>query len=411
MVGGKIRGRVLLSHNRDVSPAAFRRADRLRRAIAQSVEARDAYIGDHGLDRRFCLPAANWGENGENDFLEAYKHVRDGRYEVINRLRFWSQVFSGYQVMSLSPGTGLRSVNPIPPDFDSWIKAQRPLPDQWIEIWTKHTRAIPYDLLYRPRRALGEIGWNIDGVVVNHDTYVYQERINILFESGLLGWLGGLNRVPRILEIGGGYGALAAAFRKILPNCSYVICDLPESLIFSGLYLTLTETVRLPKVIAPADSRLASLSGSGVVLIPNYMFHLLVEQGISFDLVINTLSMSEMSEMQVRQYSAGIAQFIGTQGVFFEQNQDNRSIGLNYCKEIIRDYFPINVPRIPKLAGMTEGRPDLWANVDLSFLKPFELTFAPQSAWAMVLRGQFRLRQWLSKRPRAPKDRAHDISR
>ena len=41
----------------------------------------------------------------------------------------------------------------------------------------------------------------------------------------------------------------------------------------------------------------------GVTLLPNYRFSDLITAGLNFDLVINTLSMSEMSHHQVRTYA------------------------------------------------------------------------------------------------------------
>jgi hypothetical protein len=97
---------VLLANNRNISPGAFERADSLRRRIARAVETRDAYVTTHRLDPSFCLPDSNWGEktkNAASTFLSAYRYVRDGEYDVLNRLRFWAPYFSGYEMMWLRP--------------------------------------------------------------------------------------------------------------------------------------------------------------------------------------------------------------------------------------------------------------------------------------------------------------------
>src|SRR5262249_30834400 len=102
--------------------------------------------------------------------------------------------------------------------------------------------------------------------------------------------LSGIKLKDTVLEIGAGYGFLASKFLQKF-NSKYIICDIPESLLFSGLYLAL-------------QGRDVSLSmDSEVTLVPNYWF-----DGIgNVDLVINTLSMSEMSEYQVRVYAEGIS--------------------------------------------------------------------------------------------------------
>ncbi len=86
---------------------------------------------------------------------------------------------------------------------------------------------------------LGECGWWIDSALVNADVVDYQERINLIDNGGLIDRLS--DKRPRILEIGGGYGALCSALTSIFSPSQYVICDLPESLLFSGLYLSLAQ--------------------------------------------------------------------------------------------------------------------------------------------------------------------------
>jgi putative sugar O-methyltransferase len=58
---------------------------------------------------------------------------------------------------------------------------------------------------------------------------------------------------PRlILELGAGYGRLAYVFRKALPDCTYVIVDLPEALTCSSYWLT---RVLGSEVVPYAESR------------------------------------------------------------------------------------------------------------------------------------------------------------
>ena len=95
-------------------------------------------------------------------------------------------------------------------------------------------------------------------------------------------WVGDLirNRIEengevKVLEIGGGYGALAYWFKSAFPNATYTIIDLPESLLFSRLYLSLTR----PDI--KTSSELNDIK-YGVRFLSNYMaeelddsFHLL----------------------------------------------------------------------------------------------------------------------------------------
>src|SRR5205814_1338017 len=112
------------------------------------------------------------------------------------------------------------------------LNLERNLPyvDQWLSLPRHH--------VFVPPRRFGEIGHDINGVIVNYDTWAYQERIDLLHDSGALDRL---SPTARVLEIGGGYGALAYWFKQAYPGCAYAIVDLPECLLFSGLYLGLSD--------------------------------------------------------------------------------------------------------------------------------------------------------------------------
>ena len=192
------------------------RIARLRRSIVSIVEDRDRFVNEHELDPSFCFGDANWGSNAKNDYLNLYGALRDCPAHLIeDRFVSLRRNFSGYRF----PAT-------IPAD------------DLWVTLWRKYTLEIPARYLYVPPPIHGEIGPVINGIIVNYDTYVYQERINLLFESGILQNLE-KRRSVTILELGGGYGALSLALKRILPRARYIICDLPESLLFSVTYLNI----------------------------------------------------------------------------------------------------------------------------------------------------------------------------
>ena len=182
---------------------------------------------------------------------------------------------------------------------------------------------------------MGDIGWEINGNVVNQDIAGYQERLNILYASGVIDKLQ-LRESLNILEIGSGYGGLAYFIKKLFPESTVYLCDLPESLIYSSIYLSLSMPECDHKILAGDETERIE-PNSGFVYLPNYIFDDL--EGLSFDLVINTLSFSEMSADQVREYSNGIKKMIGSEGYFFEQNQDTRPIGNINAQDIISEIF------------------------------------------------------------------------
>jgi putative sugar O-methyltransferase len=231
--------------------------------------------------------------------------------------------------------------------------SQRNMP--YLERHRALITGLPKAYVLRPPAELGEVGHILDGVLVNHDTVVYQERINLFHRCGLLDAIE--RRVAeahpvRICEIGGGYGALCRWFKQTFPTVSYTIIDLPESLLFSRLYVALT----LPTLetslglIEPLD---------GVRFLPNYMAEELID---SFDLIINTLSMSEMSEHQVRKYARLMHRsWLKPKGVFFEQNHDNRHIGLGFAQDILSTMFGHHCAVSDAAEAQSQGIANLWS--------------------------------------------------
>jgi hypothetical protein len=313
----------------------------VRAKVVRAVEQRSEVISARNLDVEFCRPDANW-----KDYLECplYKFMRDGGYEVVNRLRFYVSYYSGYQLFSLTDVVDSPfSFNEVPIDYDDWITKRLSHRDFWTNLWQQEFQGFDSQLIYSPPKMLGEVGWEINGVVVNHDTYVYQERINLLRESGILAWLRKKQKrdQTKILEIGGGYGALAS-FLQPISKSQYFICDLPESLLFSGIYLSL----RFPDkklLVCLSEHDLKATEGYDYVLVPNYLFHSL--QGMEIDLAVNTLSMAELSIKQISVYCEGISKLIGGRGVFFEQNHNcfHGSVqNLPQFKEYLGQYFKYN---------------------------------------------------------------------
>lgn len=310
---------------------------RLRRAIVRTVEIRENYVAQRNLDPAFSFADANW-RPPVNDYTTLYSELRDCPVDRISdSFRRLTRNFTGYVI----PDTILYS-------------------DPWLRRWRRWTRGLPRRYWFEPLPLPGERGIAIDGVIVNHDTYAYQERINLLLPE-----LQRLEKLQKatVLEIGGGYGALALAIKRIVPNSHYVICDLPESLLFSGLYLSLAGYA--PQLFEP-DEKIARFEKSGVVLLPNYLFPQFGSE-VRLDLAINTLSMSEMSKYQVHYYAEKLSQMLGERGVFFEQNQDNRHLGMLNAAETIAPHFrQARKARWRRWWGPSrrpsQGAPHIWSN-------------------------------------------------
>ena len=282
-----INGKILLRHNRDLSQTEFQIARDLCDRINQFVRDRDAYVAENHRNPQFCSPDGMWSPTAHNDYLNTFTKVSACSFEVINRLRLFVSFFSGYSLRRASIVPGAPSFETMSSSLDLEIDKLMKLPDEWVSRWITLTAGIPTDLIFSPPRFLGEIGWDVSGVVVNHDTCVYQERINLLYEAGIFDWLS--DRLSskgrlRILEIGAGYGALGCKIKSLFPASDYWICDLPESLLFSALYLSLNRP--------DCKAGIGEEAPYGFTYIPNYQIDRITGK---FDLVINTLSFSEMS--------------------------------------------------------------------------------------------------------------------
>lgn len=349
-----------LSKNINLPQYIYEKMLALREKIINSITVRSEAITKLGMDEKFCIGDSNWIADGSADFLHASRHVQTGDYKILNTLRFWSQCFTGYKIMRLEIGAGTHSLEPVPDPYDEWLAEHRSTPDGWCSHWRTLMNHEPKHV-FSPPRMLGEVGWDMDGVVVSHDTVAYQERLSLMEMAGIFDRLAQLGRPARILEIGGGYGALARAIHAHFPQSQYVICDLPESLIFSGLYIAGTSGL-VPDLYDGTNDFNPS---APFTLVPNYLFALCDCSSVKFDLVINTLSMSEMSEHQVRRYCRGISHMIGNQGVFFEQNQDNTVVGMIFAKNYIQEFFK-NRASINPPFPVVHGAADLWSNSPLS---------------------------------------------
>jgi hypothetical protein len=350
-----------------LTPAAYQKALQLRDQIRFLLEEREGYIRRKGLDPQIHLPMGNWKLGG--GLYAACRTVMKGDYQVLNHLRLFSQIFTGYKLLTLSGGPGLPIPNHVPVKVNERLAELAATPDGCVSAYQKTVENLPDFLHITPPHALGEVGWLVDGKIVNHDTLVYLERILLLAECGLLGELrqrdapvltGDPGR-PRILEIGSGYGGLAYQIKKIVPNARYFCVDIPESLLFSSIYLSTLFENEDNVLISPENLRDLDKQSSGLTFVPNYLFDLCCKSGLKFDLVINTLSMSEMVEKQVRYYCAGIARLLGRRGVFFEQNQDNRPCGFLFAKLVIADCLPYCCPLASPARALTQGHPHLWA--------------------------------------------------
>jgi hypothetical protein len=292
------------------------------------------------------LPAGNW--RLEQPFYARLDRLLNG--QEFDRLRLWSTHFTGWPLYSFGNGEAVTPESSAEAIDANLARSQ--LLDRYPRRWHGMCAELPVSFQIGPPAKFGEIGARVyvasREVVVNQDTLAYFERLTLMRPGGLLEL-----EQPNIVEIGGGFGGLAYYLVTGLHGCRYTIVDLPESLLFSAIYLPIVLNIDL-ECEERADG---SLHIGQLRFVPNFSAPNAFDRGV--DLAINTLSMAEMTEPQVRSYCAMLRPALGARGVFFEQNHDNRHLGMLEVSSIIADYFA----HCQVIDGRREqGLPRLWRN-------------------------------------------------
>lgn len=358
------------------------------RTIQHLVQTRQQWIEAVGKDKAIHLPQANW-DLSRSALHRSYRVLVAGTYPVLNNLRLFSHNFTGFMLSKLRKGP-IPPVTEVPENLDEEIARFEGTECPW-GLWHKTIRdALPADYRLGPPRRFGEIGWRIGSSIVNYDTCVYLERVALLSAGKVLQELAQRTARPRILEIGSGFGGLAYYIKKALPQARYFCLDIPESLLFASVYLG---------TLFPGDNAIVTQDtldtlakdAPGFTFVPNYFCDELVATGQEFDLVINTLSMSEMSAAQIAYYADAIVKLIADRGVFFEQNQDNTHLGFQDAKSIVAARIPWVLSPCPRF-HISQGEAHLWAGQ-----RVWELDWHPSTDLPILQqklrRHQLRMRQ------------------
>jgi putative sugar O-methyltransferase len=189
----------------------------------------------------------------------------------------------------------------------------------------------------------GGIGFHYDnGRFVSRDIVRYQRVVSTLYRHGVLRELSSRER-SYVLEIGGGYGGLAHHISNICRNATYVIIDLPETLLFSASYLSLLDQRKKIYIYERKDFpeiiQSGALQSCDFVLLPNYKLHSLTH--LRFDLVVNVASLQEMRTSQAEAYLDFIRETCS--GVFYSWNQDHqpRNKELADLSDLLRQRFDL----------------------------------------------------------------------
>lgn len=191
----------------------------------------------------------------------------------------------------------------------------------------------------------GGIGFHYpDGRFVSQDIVRYQRVLNTFYRCNVLPELAGSDKKRRyVLEIGGGYGGFAHHFSNIYENITYIMVDLPETLLFSGSYLSLLNPQK--KIYIYEKNGFQQLLQTGAwdaydfILLPNYVLDSL--NHLRFDVVVNQASFQEMRTSQVELYLDFIKKTC--KGVLYSLNQDHqpRNKELSNLSDLLKQRFEL----------------------------------------------------------------------
>ena len=249
-------------------------------AFKAYVRTRDrvlSILGDAGI----AEPSAYWREE-----IKGFDYLFDAGPLIVAALREHC-----YHI------TGLKSY-----DYrQHHAHRAEPLARKLELLRTKDSR----DLFVPESPVLGGFGHSIDGALVNLDTLKFYESLIAMDGMGLLE---PSTKRRAVVEIGAGWGGFARAFRCVAPDTTYVIVDLPQTLLFSGTYLQAAfpdaKCVFLGEV--PKQELVETWRNYDFVFIPHYAFNDLDLSGL--DLAVNMVSFQEMTSTHVADYGRRLAE-------------------------------------------------------------------------------------------------------
>jgi len=336
-------------------------------------DRRNEIISAKGLDPATALPGGHWSVDGSLPIFRLFEIVRKADYQTINNLRLFSYTFSGFYLAHLARAQGVTGLGPpeLTEEFHAQLdrRATEPPPSTVLDF-CKMIRRIPPSLRARPPKMLGEIGWDVDGSPVNTDTRSTQARLNTFYETGIIAWL--QDRLARrgyltIMEIGAGVGDVCYALSRVFAPCRFIICDLPESLIFSATYLRLTVPQAKHFVLGVDGDQAFERPPDGIefIYVPNFAFGDL--SNVKVDFAYNFGSFEEMTAAQVRQYGTGLSVMLAPDGLLLDLNE---LYGCN-SKQVLAGCFPFRRNPLMK-TFIAKNSVDLWGTQPIQALIPAE---------------------------------------
>lgn len=259
-----------------------RRLDALRSSAAYKnyLNIRDNVLSNlqngQGADNEFSQPSAYWREE-----LANFEYLLDASPLIIEKLRHHCFHVTGLRVYDYRTNKA---------------KDQLATKLRMLDALGHRELRVPESPI------LGGFGFEIDGQLYNVDTLKFYEALIALKLGGVLGDFSKNSERRIVWEIGAGWGGFAYQFKTLFPHVTYVIVDLPELFLFSGVYLqTAFPDARVFFYRPGHENDLENhWADYDFIFIPNIALSVLRPPRL--DLVVNLVSFQEMTTDQVRTY-------------------------------------------------------------------------------------------------------------
>jgi len=276
---------------------------------------------------------------------------------------FWRERLGFIDYISKLPDECFKDLrfHTYPLSGDRWPMYYGDYPDVSNLVWRNYTQnieGIPEE--YMIDEPIGGIGFKYpNGHFISTDIVRFQRYIRGLYLGGVFDDMKKKDGRKYVLEIGAGYGGLAHHVSELIGNVCYVIIDLPELLLLSGGYLTLNNPNKNVHVYSPGDTSMYKTAevfdNNDFILFPNHRLDWL--RNLRFDLVINTVSLTEMLPDHVNTYLDFICETC--EGVFHSNNMDQYPVfneGIKNLTETLRAKFQLMELEPPKPPAATIRR-------------------------------------------------------
>jgi len=369
-------GFVFSEQSSDLSDKEFDQARSVLASIDRVIQERTRLTLKDPERAKIFMPDEGWHPDSQPSFeldgstknaQTSYGLLAQKDRDIIRKMRLYGHAFTGYQLATLEFAEKRPWLSEkLPDDWDQTLRRLAGPPDQSVFDYVKVSSALPEHLRVSPPMKFGEIGWIWNSNIVNEDTYAYQERFCLMEENGLFEILN--QKIASagqltLVEIGGGYGALAYYLMKLYgEKLHYVIVDIPESLAFSAIYLSVLFPDLENRVIETERGPLDT-SSPGFSFLPNMYADLVSALAKPADLVLNTLSLSEMSDAQIHDYCRLASDAIGSEGIFFEQNHQSNHAGPGGIPpQYLRNLKSFSTSLLPESFPKRRGDANLWVN-------------------------------------------------